>query len=447
MPPALCKRGFRRIMKTPAIPVLLTLLQLAWLEAARPGDGLLAGTGAVDITPAGPVALAGSPAPKQSAQASTPLFVKALVLATGTVKSAVVTVDTLKYPAQHVERARRQIEQNTGIPAGHVVICASHTHSGPLWSHYPDQLVTPITEAVMQAARSLAPCRAAVARGQATGVSECRRVIRDGHAWNRWQLPPAQMSAYPAEGPADPACEVLALTGEDNRYKAILYNFACHAANNRDFTISADYPGDVQRHLEARLGYAVPALFLPGACGDVNPIYTVPRQALGEALGKTILDCLSRLEPLPTPALAVESREIRMPGREQPEFAEDEIARNWPAQLEHYRKSFLDMRKRERPDYPCSLTGIRLGPGFALVTNPTELFCAVGMSIKERSPFGHTMVAEQTNGAHGYVPTRIAFQNGSYETWFGEHSYLTTEAGAIIERESLDILQRLRRPE
>ena len=64
-----------------------------------------------------------------------------------------------------------------------------------------------------------------------------------------------------------------------------------------------------------------------------------------------------------------------MPGREHPEFQEAEIARNWPGQLEHYRKSF---------------------------------------------------------------------EGGSYETWFGEHSYLTARAGEITERESLDILNRLK---
>ena len=92
-------------------------------------------------------------------------------------------------------------------------------------------------------------------------------------------------------------------------------------------------------------------------------------------------------------------------------------------------------------------TGIRIGDDFAIVTSPDELFCGIGMSIKKQSPFKHTMVVEQTNGAHGYVPTAKAFAGGSYETWFGEHSYLTTRAGEIIEKESLDILNRLKRAE
>ena len=78
------------------------------------------------------------------------------------------------------------------------------------------------------------------------------------------------------------------------------------------------------------------------------------------------------------------------------------------------------------------------------MTNANELFCGIAISIKKQSPFKHTMTVEQTNGAHGYVPTAKAFEGGSYETWFGEHSYLTTRAGEIIERESLRILKRLK---
>jgi len=102
------------------------------------------------------------------------------------------------------------------------------------------------------------------------------------------------------------------------------------------------------------------------------------------------------------------------------------------------------MKQREKPSYQYFFTGIRIGNDFAIVTNPDELFCEFGLGIKKQSPFKYTMVAEQTNGAHGYVPTAKAFEGGGYETWFGEHSYLTTRAGEIIEKESLDILNHLK---
>jgi hypothetical protein len=413
--------------------------------AALPDGFIKAGVGSVDITPTEPVVMAGSPNRLKSTSVSSRLYVRALVLSDGSRKVAIVALDTLKYPVEHSERARQQIEKTSGIPAANVIICSSHTHSGPLWSYYADQLVTPIAEAAAMAARDLAPCRLGTAKCRAEGVSECRRVIKDGRAWNRWQLKPEERDKYPAEGPADPEFDVLALIGEDQEWKAVVYNFACHAANSRDLSVSADFPGAVQQHVSKHLGYEVPALFLTGPCGDVNPIYSVKEEVFGEKVGGEIVRSLGQLEFIARPTLSLESREFQMPGRDHPELKEAEIARNWPSQLEHYRKTFADMKQREQPSYQYFITGIRIGDDFAIVTNANELFCDIGMSIKRQSPFKHTMTVEQTNGSHGYVPTAKAFEGGSYETWFGEHSYLTTKAGEIIEKESLGILNRLKR--
>jgi hypothetical protein len=412
-------------------------------KAAPPSAFVDAGVGMVDITPKEPITLMGSPTRRKASEVKTRLYARALVIAVNGKKVAIVTLDTLKFPVEPVQVARQKIDQMTGIPACNVIICASHTHFGPLWSYYPDHLATPIAEAVAQAQKNLEPCTLGTARGEADGVSECRRVIKDGHTWNRWQLPPDEAEKLPAEGPYDPAFDVLALKGKDGKLKAILYNFACHAAATRDPLISADYPGEVDQFVQQQLGYNVPTLFLTGACGDVNPVIGVRSRSMGEKIGTELVRCLARLEPITKPSLALDCREFQMPGREHPEFKEAEVARNWPGQLEHYRKAYEDMKKREKPAYPYFMTGIRLSDDFAIVTNGNELSCGIGMNIKKQSPFKHTMVAEQTNGAHGYVPTLQAFAGGSYETWYGEHSYLSTKAGDIIEKESLDILNRL----
>ena len=416
-------------------------------EPAAAPNVINAGVGMVDITPSGEVTLAGSPSPKKTSEVKTRLYVRALVLSADGKKVAILTLDTLKYPVDLVQKARASIEQATGIPAANVIICSSHTHSGPLWSYYPDKLVTPITEAVTKAASDLTPCTVGISKGKAEGVAECRRVIKDGHAWNRWQLKPDEADKYPAEGPADPDFDILALRSADGKFKALAYNFACHAANTRAPLISADYPGDVENYVQKELGYAVPALFLTGACGDVNPIYSVRRDLFQERLGGEILRCVAQLEPVAKPTLAIEARDFQMPGREHPEFHETEVARNWPTQLEHYRKAYTSMKAREKPSYLYFITGIRIGPDFAIVTNANELFCSIALGIKQHSPFKHTMTVEQTNGAHGYVPSAKAFEGGSYETWFGEHSYLTTRAADIIAKESLDVLNKLRQEE
>ena len=428
-----------------AVLVPLAVAVFAGDGPSTPSHGCIdAGVGIVDITPTESVILAGSPTRLKSSSINTRLYVKALVLSGGGEKVAIVTLDTLKYPVDCVVRARQKVEKSTGIHARHVIICASHTHRGPLWPYYKDQLVTPIADAVAMAARNLTPCKVGTSKGRADGVSQCRRVIKEGHAWNRWQLAPGEADKYPAEGLADPEFDVLAFIGRYGRYKAILYNFACHAADTRVVPVWADFPGDVQPGVQKHLGYEAPTLFLTGACGDVNPVPGQKKGAFGEKLGDEIVRCLGQLEPVAKPSLAIESREMQMPAREHPVLKEEEIARNWPKQLEHYKKAFNDMMQRSKPAYPYFFTGIRVGDDFAIVTNPDELFCEIGLAIKKQSPFKHTMVAEQTNGAHGYVPTAKAFEGGSYETWFGEHSYLTTRAGEMIEKESVAILNHLK---
>src|SRR4051812_31161992 len=178
-----------------------------------------AGVGIVDITPTEEVTLAGSPSPQKTAEVKSRLYVRALVLSADGVKVAIVTLDTLKYPVEQVQLARAKIEEMTGISAGNVIICASHTHRGPLWPYYKDQLVTAIADSVAKAAHELAPCTLGMAKGKAEGLAECRRVIKDGHAWNRWQLKPDEADKYPAEGPADPDFDVLALKSADGKFK------------------------------------------------------------------------------------------------------------------------------------------------------------------------------------------------------------------------------------
>lgn len=428
---------------------LVACISIVLALSARGGElpasaTLQAGIGVTDITPTDSVVLAGSPTTLKSSSIESRLYVKALLLAAGDQKVAIVSLDTLKYPVEHVNRARQQIEKATGIPANNIILCASHTHRGPLWSYYKDQLVTPITKAVTIAAHNLQPCTLAKSRGKADGISECRRVIKDGKAWNRWQLPAAEVNAYPPEGPYDPEFDMLAVIGADGKYKTIVYNFASHASNTRALAVSADFPGDVHEFVQKKLGYEMQTMFLAGACGDQRPVVSIKKEVFGETLGGEIIRCLDHLEPISKPTLTVEAREMKMPGRESPEFKGEDVQLKWPKQFEHYKKTFEDMKSREKPTYQFFMTGIRIGDDFAIVTNPNELFCQFGINVKKQSPFKHTMVAELTNGAHGYVPTPKAFEGGSYETWFGEHSYLTVKAGPMIEEQSLDILSRLK---
>ncbi|MEZ6148535.1 MAG: hypothetical protein R3C09_00300 [Pirellulaceae bacterium] len=63
------------------------------------------GIGLVDVTPTNEVLLGGSPFPKKISEVDTPLFVKAMVISSGTQKVAIVTLDHLKYPTNLADMA------------------------------------------------------------------------------------------------------------------------------------------------------------------------------------------------------------------------------------------------------------------------------------------------------------------------------------------------------
>jgi hypothetical protein len=57
----------------------------------------------------------------------------------------------------------------------------------------------------------------------------------------------------------------------------------------------------------------------------------------------------------------------------------------------------------------------KIGADTAIVALPGEIFCELGMLIRQRSPFRNTMIVELANDSIGYVPTLRAFKEGSYE--------------------------------
>ena len=86
---------------------------------------------------------------------------------------------------------------------------------------------------------------------------------------------------------------------------------------------------------------------------------------------------------------------------------------------------------------------IGIGP-FAVVSNAGELFVEHGLSIKRRSPFPHTVIAELTNDLIMYQPTREAFEEQGYETLVGPNRISIEGIESIVET-SIDMLVELRR--
>jgi hypothetical protein len=87
------------------------------------------------------------------------------------------------------------------------------------------------------------------------------------------------------------------------------------------------------------------------------------------------------------------------------------------------------------------VNAIRIGP-FGLASNPGELFVEHGLTIKRRSPFKHTAVAELTNDLILYQPTRQAFEQEGYETLVGANR-VTIEGIEKLVDTAVELLEQL----
>jgi len=125
-------------------------------------------------------------------------------------------------------------------------------------------------------------------------------------------------------------------------------------------------------------------------------------------------------------------------------FQEEEIRRKLPSALAVCRAEWERLRTMDQRSERTVLQAMRLGD-LALACVPGELFCALGLEIKRRSPFRPTGVVELANDYVGYIPTASAFDEGGYELFNLRSSKVGRGAGEQIADTLLDTLARLRK--
>jgi hypothetical protein len=89
---------------------------------------------------------------------------------------------------------------------------------------------------------------------------------------------------------------------------------------------------------------------------------------------------------------------------------------------------------------PMDVQAFRLSDSTALVTLPGELFVELGLSIKQNSPFETTFVVELANDFPGYIPTKQAFAEGSYEP---TNSKVMPGGGEMLRDAAIELLKKL----
>jgi len=450
---------------------------------------LFAGSAIADITPAMGIQIDGDIGRLRPVEEiRDPLFARALVLESDGRRCCLLSLDLCGVSTELTQRIRREASQRFGIGSDAVMVHAVQNHAAPalsvsdymlsegfplpdeLWflrggdKRYDEGAVRDILAAIGQACEALQPVRLRAARGVDGRVAFNRRfVMRDGTVTTHPRT--CDPDILYCEGPIDPEVSLVTLEGKEHTVAALLHHTChpCHGYPER--WISAGWPGAWARMMDKQLGPGCVSLVLNGACGNIHHANHLDRTQrddyteMARKLTETACEALTRMEEPDRTALRAVSRSVSIPRRK---LAPDEVAAAKALLAEHPKPMWLDAERtaiewdwvyalalvdlaatcEREPDYSYEVQVIRIGD-VAVLALDGEPFVEAQLAIKLSSPAKYTLVAHNSNGSAGYVPTREAFARGGYETRTATWSQLVTEALDMIQCEALKLISGL----
>ncbi len=424
-----------------------------------------------------------------------PLKAKAIVFHSGQEQVALVVCDLTGIAVDLSQEVRRQVFAKTGLPAEHVVVAATHSHTAPdytkdlydylaatrsgtaLPNAYAAKLIGGIVDAVVKAHSTAQPVIVeAGSVSQLEPVSFNRRfVMKDGsvRTWMRLDNPDVVRAA----GPIDPEIGLLRIrTTDGDRTLGVLSNFALHLDTVGGTLWSGDYPFHIEQALRRSLGAEVVSIFGIGCCGDINHSDPVKKERnktdfIGQSLAKTIEASLPQLTRITQPRLRVRHATVPVPLQE---VSAEQVAAAKPlvtearsgkqveffALVTAYKSLMLDQLTHKSPhakttdflswglthhwagvgpSLPVDVQVIAIGGDVAIVCLPGEVFVDLGLAIKRASPFKTTLIVELSNCVETvYIPHRGAYAGGSYEV---TNSTLEPGSGEMLVEAAIRLLR------
>ncbi len=435
-----------------------------------------AGAAITDITPPElPVLVNGSMRSRTVDRINTRIHARSLALEEGQTRVVLVVVDTCMMPRPLLDEVKQLATRQTGVPADHILISATHAHSAPSSMaclgtdadpRYVPFLRDKLVESIGAALSKLRPAEAGFGKANAAKFTALRRWIRrpDRIAKDPFGNPTVRANMHAARnpddvtgesGPEDPDLSVLAIRGTDHKPIAVLANFSMHYFGDKD--ISADYYGRFCAELKARVapGTDFVGIMSHGCSGDIwrrdyaNPGNWDPALTIDDysrQLAELAADAVAAVRYDPSPALAMaESRlpmKYRVPDQQRLQWAQQIVAamgdRLPETQPEIYAREQLILHQRQSTE--VVVQALRIGD-VAIATTPTETYAITGLKVKAASPARHTMVIELANGGDGYIPPPEQHLFGGYNTWAARSAGLEVTAEPRIAEAAIELLE------
>ncbi len=409
------------------------------------------GIGRREITPETPIRLSGFGFRREeSAGVRQRLWAKALAMGTeAEAPVLIITLDAMAISDQLVQDIVTRVRRATDIPATHVAVTVTHSHTAPMLTGVcPTLFGTPIPPEhqthIDQYTQLL------VARAAEAGISALRERQPATLAWGESRVGFAR-NRRTAEGPVDHDLPVLLVRNAKGAVVAVYTSYACHCVTLSDNQVSGDWAGYAQEHLERLFPGAV-GLVSVGCGADSNPSsgVTGDKAEVASAQGLEIAEAALRLSEGPlrpvTGPVRVHSERLsppfdRLPTREEWEARgarEDAVGYH-----ARYQLAKLD-RGESLPttlEYPVQT--MAFGDSLAMVFLSGEVVVDYALRLKRENDSRRLWTNGYSNGVAGYIPSERILREGGYEGG-GAMVYFDrpTRFAAGIEQPIIDAVQR-----
>ena len=387
-----------------------------------------------------------------------PLHCRALVMSDGETHWAIAVCDLLCFAQELCDPIAAHVSEVTGIPAEHVWVCATHTHSAPFFNLWkspssPDgspqagrdrawehALPQRIAETVVAAWDSREPATVAFAQGTADIGANRRCPTADGGV---------RLIPYDA-GPADHTVSVMAIGDAHGRPVSLLVNHACHGVilteDNLQYT--ADWLGLCAGHLEREHVPGV-ALVAQGTCGNIDPrqrgsfaLADTAARAVADAAWSAVAgaefttDVTLRVAKHPVTLELRDTASAVARGEAHVAQVERNIACHVAPDSTHTQRLQDELRLAQeglgsalalrdsnqrfpRADMTsgtlqCALRVMHIN-GHPFVGVPGEVFTEFSLAVRQMAAQAPVFVFGYCHDYIGYVPTRAAYEEGGYE--------------------------------
>ncbi len=443
-------------------------------EAAAPV--FQAGAAKANITPPLGSAIVGNFEVPKATYVHDDLHARCLVLDDGAARLVIVLCDNLGIDQHVFDEAKRRLQEITAIPPEHMLMAATHTHSGPParvskcpggygeFTEYQQFMVDRIVDAVQCAINNLEPAQIAWGKGEEPDQVNNRRwlmsdptlMVSPFGAQDQARMNPPRAHAALVEpaGPTDPGIVFIAVRSLEGRPIALLANYSLHYVGGVPAGhISADYFGAFADRIQELLGAdrqdpPFVGILSNGTSGDINNInfrVPTPKREPYEQIHRVANIVAAEVYRVYQTVefkdhaklggrLAKLTLGVRKPDEAQVQWANDILAKPEadvgivPRSYAHRTVNLLDC-----PDQvDIWVQALRIGDA-GVAGIPFETFAETGLRLKAESPLPVMFTISQANGGFGYLPTPAQHALGGYETWLGTSKVAVESEPAIVD--------------